>query len=691
MSSPAGFALIDARYRKFPDGTLRTYGRPPLGIPVSPPVITHGHAEFSRITGFALDGSLTPDPPVVPGNRNVNAGAIPSGLQTDPVPTTGVVKFVNFSSGSDAAAGTLAAPWKTLQFAMNNAAANSTVVIRAGTTNEGGDPGVAGDLGVVISEGTVGARAGITLMAYPNETVIMDGTIPVTGWTVSTIKPGTNVWRAAYSISLDQSVQFARGSVDGTTAGYVWLNAGDARGKVANYYDQLFTVSSTGQRTPMTLVGTSAELGPGKFWVEGTITGGTSADKNVFNATAVYIGTDPASVSSIRASNRTTAFTILAQNFTFKGITIQGYAAGNSDGGVLKVRRSGATVQDVTILDSSAVALDVYLNTRPGPTTFRRVTVQRAGLNCVHVEKGDGLNVYDSLFERSNTHNWNMAPAAGGMKITSSIGIRIWRSKFNNHNGDGFWCDASVFDTQVITCDAFNNSGHGFEYEISAKAMFVDCIAVNNSKDGFLNRCSDQVEYWYCTTTGAAEVPMDTTQDNRATAAGPVTGVFGQDTRYAVVNGGGGKDDPVYGSIGMYWWIKKVTIQNCVIVKPSTTRTGGALRIRTQGITRSIADYGPVVNGNLYSRISATAPVNGWVLITTGYSTFAAYKSAAAAAGVTMDANGINLDGHDVLNSDYSLKTADDTAANAVVPGMNATIAALLGRPVGTKHVGAFL
>lgn len=660
------------------------YGRPPLGNIVTTPVL-NGHAEITGVSGFSMDAP-PPDPPVVPsGTRNANSGAIPPGAQTDAVPTTGTVRYVDVGSGSDAAAGTVGAPWKTVQFALNNIPANGTVVLRAGVCNEGGDPGVAGDLGVTISEGTVGAKAGITLMAYPGETVWFDGTVPLTGWTTSTIKPGTSVWRAPYAFSFDRSVQFARGSVDGTAAGYVWLNASDARGKIANVYDQLFTVNASGQWTALTPVATSAELAPGKFWVEGTLTGGTTADKNVFNATAVYIGTDPASVTQIRASNRTTCFCILAQNFTIKGVGIRGYAAGNSDGGVLKVRRSGATVQDVTILESSAVSLDVYLNTRPGPTTLRRVTIQRAGLNCVHVEKGDGFNVFDSLFERSNTHNWNMAPAAGGMKITSSIGIKIWRSKFNNHNADGFWCDASAFDTDVISCDALNNNGHGFEYEISAKARFVDCLAVNNGKDCFLNRCSDEVEYWYCTATGAGEVPMDSTQDNRATAAGPVAGVFGQDTRYSGVN------DPVYGSIGMYWWVKKVTVQNCVIVKPPVAASGGALRIRVQSVTKTLAQFGPVVDGNLYGRISATAPTTGWVLISTGYSTFAAYKAAAVAAGVPMDVNGINLDGHDVLNTDYSLKSADDAAAIAVVPGMNATIAALLGRPVGTKHVGAFL
>lgn len=690
----ASFHLIDVIYRAFPDGTWKAHGRGPQsgGTPPvdPPPPAIHGHAEIAKISGVSQPagsggGGGGGVPPT--GNRNVTAGALAPGAQTYPVPTTGSVFFVSVS-GSDAGAGTQAAPFRTIAKGIAAAPTGGTVVVRAGSYNEGGTPGTA-EGGIAVT------RNGVTLMGYPGEAVYLDGSITQTGWTADTTsRPGSTIWRSPYALSFDRSVQFARGSVDGTAAGYVWLNASDSTGKVANIYDQVFLINSAGAATPLKAVGTVAEVVPGKFFVQGSLRGGTGSDKMVWNATALFIGNDPSTYTEVRVSNKTVAMTVagssasdnnLGRDFTIKGIWLRRYAAGNCDGGVIRFNRTNCTAENVGILDSSSVGVSAFLGTRPGGSTLRHVTIQRAGLNCAHYQQADSILIEDSDFEYANTHNWNYAPAAGGIKITSCVGAVVKRSKFNNNNADGFWCDASVFNVDVITCDAINNGGHGFEYEISADGRFIDCLAINNGKDGFLCRCSDACEYWYCTSTGAAEVNMDATQDNRATVNGPVAGVFGQDSRYS------GKDDPVYGTIGMYWWVRKITVQNCVIVKPSTTASGGALRIRTQGITRTLADFGPQVNGNLYSRIVANSPTTGWVLITTGYPTFTSYKAAGTAAGVSLDPNGIEINGHDVLNSDYSLKSADETAALAVVPGMNSTIATILGLPVGTKHVGAFL
>lgn len=684
MSSPVPLKPVTVEYWLAANGLLYARGRPT--IPSVPAPGMHSTARITHASATASGGTVTPPdppPPVIPGTRNTDAGALPPGQQTYPVPTAGTVLYVS-TSGNDANAGTLASPYRTISRACTVAPTGSTVVIREGVYNEGGSPGTA-EGGIAIT------RDSVTVMAYPGEEVWLDGSIPWTGWVSDTTsRPGSTIYSAPYTLSFDRSVQFARGSADGTTAGYVWLNAADSTGKVANIYDQVFLIGADGTQTPLKAVSTVAEVVPGKFFVQGALRGGTGSDKMVWNATRLFIGNNPASYAEVRVSNKTVAITIagttnLGANVTLKGFGIRRYAPSNCDGAAVKFRRTNGIAENLTVLDISAVSMDGFLGTRAGPTTWRHVTIQRAGLNCAHFQQADRIVIEDSVMEYANTHNWMMAPAAGGIKITSCIGVTIKRSKFNNNNADGFWCDASVFDTDVITCDAQNNKGHGFEYEISAKARFIDCLAVNNSKDGFLNRCSDEVEFWYCTGTGAGEVIMDTTQDNRATAAGPVAGVFGQDSRKS------GKDDPVYGSTGMYWWVTQVTVRNCVIVKPSVTASGGALRIRTQGITRALADYGPNVDGNLYARISAGAPANGWVLITTGYTTFSAYKAAAVSAGVPMDVNGLNQDGHDPLNSDYSLKSADDTAANAVVPAMNATIAAILGRPVGTVHCGAFL
>ena len=74
------------------------------------------------------------------------------------------------SGGSDSNAGTLAAPFETLQYAINQLSAGDTLYIRAGTYRET----------ITIDEdGTSGNL--ITIQNYNNEVVSIDGTVDVTG------------------------------------------------------------------------------------------------------------------------------------------------------------------------------------------------------------------------------------------------------------------------------------------------------------------------------------------------------------------------------------------------------------------------------------------------------------------------------------------------------------------------------
>jgi hypothetical protein len=69
------------------------------------------------------------------------------------------------TTGDDSAAGTLAAPWKTISHAMNTVTAGYTVMVRAGVYSELVDIGVSGTAG-----------SPITLQSYPGEQAIVDGT-----------------------------------------------------------------------------------------------------------------------------------------------------------------------------------------------------------------------------------------------------------------------------------------------------------------------------------------------------------------------------------------------------------------------------------------------------------------------------------------------------------------------------------
>jgi hypothetical protein len=70
------------------------------------------------------------------------------------------------TTGSDTNSGTFSAPFATIQKCATTAASGQTCVIRGGTYRE-----------------TVTPNSGITLTSYYGESVIIDGTDPVTGWT----------------------------------------------------------------------------------------------------------------------------------------------------------------------------------------------------------------------------------------------------------------------------------------------------------------------------------------------------------------------------------------------------------------------------------------------------------------------------------------------------------------------------
>jgi hypothetical protein len=78
---------------------------------------------------------------------------------------SGVTYYVS-TSGSDSNAGTLSAPWKTIQHAANSVHAGDTVEVEGGTYNE-----------IVTMKTSGNATAGyITFTNYPGQTPILDGT-----------------------------------------------------------------------------------------------------------------------------------------------------------------------------------------------------------------------------------------------------------------------------------------------------------------------------------------------------------------------------------------------------------------------------------------------------------------------------------------------------------------------------------
>lgn len=126
----------------------------------------------------------------------------PASLTVNPS-VTGSLWFVA-PNGDDSNPGTIDQPYQTIQHCATTATAGSTCEVRAGTYRE-----------------TVTPNSGITITAYNFETVIVDGSDPVTGWSLYQ----GSIYKASVSLSADDTNQVFVGSDMMTEAR--WPNGDD--------------------------------------------------------------------------------------------------------------------------------------------------------------------------------------------------------------------------------------------------------------------------------------------------------------------------------------------------------------------------------------------------------------------------------------------------------------------------------
>ena len=139
----------------------------------------------------------TPAPSTAPAGT---AGSLAVGSASYAAPAGAI--YVS-PTGNDAAAGTQAAPVKTIQRGVNLAPAGGTVVVRAGTYRE-----------------TVTISRTVTVQNYPKEAVWLDGSSPVTGWVAD-----GSMWRKdGWTTRFDSSPTYTQGAKDSTAASWGFVN-----------------------------------------------------------------------------------------------------------------------------------------------------------------------------------------------------------------------------------------------------------------------------------------------------------------------------------------------------------------------------------------------------------------------------------------------------------------------------------
>jgi parallel beta-helix repeat protein len=389
-------------------------------------------------------GPISPAPsPTGPGRAADQAGAPAVGSTRYAVPSDARVVA---PTGSDSAAGTATAPWRTISHAVSAAANGSTVVVRGGTYHES----------VVVPYGRR-----IILQNWPGEAVWLDGSTAVGGW----VQDGSAWRRDGWTARFDSSIPGY------TTSAFNML---DPAYPMAAHPDQVWV-----DGVPQRQVSSRAAVVAGTFYVD-------------VAAQRLFLGTSP-SGHTVRASDLAEAIYLNhATGSVVRGLGVRRYATPVLRYGTVKAFGDGTRLQDLVVEDSATVGIGI----RGTGVTVDHTTVRRQGQLGIQAYQSDNLVLTGNRVEGNNTEQFAEIPVAGGIKITSSRHLRIAANYVSGNKSTGIWLDESCYDARVVSNDVVGNSRHGIYFEISALAIIADNVVTDSGGSAIRVADSGYVRIW---------------------------------------------------------------------------------------------------------------------------------------------------------------------------------------------------
>jgi parallel beta-helix repeat protein len=374
--------------------------------------------------------------------------------------------------GSDSAAGTSAAPLRTIGRAVSVAKSGATIVLRAGSYHES----------VTLPYGKR-----LTLQSWPGEAVWMDGSVPIADWVSSSGR-----WRHdGWTTEFDTSPTFTRGAPDHTQPSWAFINADYP---LAAHPDQIF-IDGYAQRQ----VGSLGEVVAGTFFHDRA-------------ANRLWLGSNPAG-KQVRVSKLERALMVRSIGSVVRGIGVRRYAPSVPDMGAVTLETSGITAENVVIADSATTGLYV------GGTSvvLRNLHLLRSGMLGMNGNRADSLVMERVLSEDNNVERFNPSPAAGGTKIAESANAKVRDSIFRDNYGTGLWLDVSSSNATFTGNEMRNNERHGIFLEISSGVTVANNFITQNGGYGIKVNNTSRVKIWNNTIVGNDRA-LNLVQDSRKPA-----------------------------------------------------------------------------------------------------------------------------------------------------------------------------
>ena len=437
---------------------------------------SHKVASTAVALALALGGLGLPAVAAAPAQAAAPAvssrlpGSITSALKTNyPVPSGAL--FVS-PSGSNSNAGTQAAPFKTLNFALTKAKAGSTVVMRGGTYREGASGYSVGGTYYVIQP------TNVSIQAYPGETVWMDGTVKVTKWK----KVSKNHYKVAWSTpSFCAGKYYSRHFSSQTTSGP--CSYSDAVGGTASVGDPQMVFVNGSQIKEVT---STKKLKSGTFFYD-------------WKKRVMHIGFSP-SKKTVEVTKYPQALALFKPtDVSIKGIGFRRYAtnqfANATAAALLLNAGTNVTLENVVITQSAGSGL---LSWGTRNLTIRSSILSANGANGLdfsgsavkHASDSsirDDLVVEYSRLEGNNADSYSVncsySCSAAGFKGSGVVGANFRFSVISKNGGkraSGLWFDLNSMQANIYGNQVVGNARHGIVYEVSSGGVIASNLVRDN-------------------------------------------------------------------------------------------------------------------------------------------------------------------------------------------------------------------
>ncbi len=218
---------------------------------------------------------------------------------------------------------------------------------------------------------------------------------------------------------------------------------------------------------------------------------------------------DPGADTTVTDKETALVFDPSATYSKLEGIGVRRYAGNDHDASALAAHADTAVYIDeatgVQLVDdyfsfNGIRGVKVQGNVPPAQTPVAGSNVVINGSTFDHngelgldTVDSDAIVVAHSLFYKNNLKHYYEGFEAGGAKLLSTWYAHIADNVFEDTIGIGLWFDRSSYDALIARNLFKNNTWHGLQYEVSARATVTGNVAIANHRAGLLVWESSQV------------------------------------------------------------------------------------------------------------------------------------------------------------------------------------------------------